>query len=45
MYEYRIGNLATGKEEILFGHDINNAFRRAKLNPAEWVVYSREYVD
>jgi hypothetical protein len=45
MYEYRIGNLATGKEEILFGYDINNAFRRAKLNPAEWVVYSREYID
>ena len=45
MYEYRISNLATGKEEILFGRDINNAFRRAKLNPAEWVVYSREYID
>lgn len=45
MYEFRIGNLATGKEEIIFGYDMNNAYKRAKLNPAEWVVYGREYID
>jgi hypothetical protein len=45
MYEFRITNLATGKESIVFGYSIDNAYKRAKLNPAEWVVYSREYVD
>lgn len=45
MYEFRISNLETGKEMVMFGYDANNAFRRAKLNPAEWVVTDREYVD
>ena len=45
MYEFRISNLATGKENIIFGYDMSNAFRRARLNPAEWVVWSREYID
>lgn len=45
MYEYRIGNLANGKENIIFGYSIDNAYKRAKLNPAEWIVYSREYID
>ena len=45
MYEFRITKLATGEESVMFGYDINNAYKRAKLNPAEWVVYSREYID
>jgi hypothetical protein len=45
MYEYRITNLANGKENIIFGYDLGNAYKRAKLNPAEWVAYSREYID
>jgi hypothetical protein len=45
MYEYRISNLANGKENIIFGYNIENAYKRAKLNPTEWVVYSREYID
>lgn len=45
MYEFRITKLATGEESIMFGYDISNAYKRAKLNPAEWVVYSREYID
>jgi hypothetical protein len=45
MYEYRISKLATGEENFIFGYDLNNAYRRAKLNPSEWVVYGREYID
>ena len=45
MYEFRITKLTTGEESTIFGYDINNAYKRAKLNPAEWVVYSREYID
>lgn len=45
MYEFKITKLATGEESIIFGYDMANAFRRAKLNPAEWVVWDREYID
>lgn len=45
MYEYRISKLATGEESFIFGRDLASAFRKAGLNPAEWVVWSREYVD
>ena len=45
MYKFRISKLATGEETFIFGYSAENAFRRAKLNPAEWVVYDREYID
>ena len=45
MYEFRISKLETGEESFIFGYSADNAFRRAKLNPAEWVVYGREYID
>lgn len=45
MYEFRITKLATGEESIIFGYDMTSAFRKAKLNPAEWVVWDREYID
>ena len=45
MYEFRIIKLATGEETSIFGYSADNAFRRAKLSPAEWVVYDREYID
>lgn len=45
MYEFYITNLATGHNSIIFGYDLSNAYRRAKLNPGEWVCYSRVYVD
>lgn len=45
MYEYRITKLSNGEENIIFGYSIENAYKRAKLNPAEWVVYGREYID
>ena len=45
MYEFRISKLATGEENFIFGYSAENAFHKAKLNPAEWVVYDREYLD
>ena len=45
MYEYRIIKLSNGEESFIFGYDLSNAYKRARLNPAEWVVHSREYVD
>lgn len=45
MYEFRITKLATGEESIIFGYDMTSAFRKAKLNPTEWVVWDREYID
>ena len=45
MYEFRISKLSTGEESFIFGRDLQSAFRKAGLNPAEWVVWDREYVD
>lgn len=45
MYEFRIAKLSTGEETFIFGYDMHQAFKRAQLNPAEWVVYNREYID
>ena len=45
MYEYRISKLATGEESFVFGRDLISAYKRAGLNPAEWVCYDREYID
>ena len=45
MYEFRISKLATGEENFIFGYSVENAFSRAKLNPADWIVWHREYVD
>lgn len=45
MYEFRITKLSTGEESFIFGYDMTHAFKRARLNPAEWVVHDREYID
>ena len=45
MYEYRIINKSTNEEDVIFGHTYADAYRRAGLNPAEWVIDYQEYVD
>ena len=45
MYEYIIENNQTLETNVIFGYDMTSAFRKAKLNPAEWVVLDREYID
>ena len=45
MYEFRITKLSSGAESVIYGYDLAQAFRKAKLCPTEWVVWSREYID
>ena len=45
MTEYGIYNIHTDEEEIIFGYNFTDACRRAKLNPNDWEVIYREYVD
>ena len=45
MYAFYISNLATGKEKVIFGYDLRNAYKRAGLDGGEWVMKDREYVD
>ena len=45
MYEYRTYNAKTSEERIFFGYTFENACKRAKVNPAEYVVVDMEYVD
>lgn len=46
MYEYTIYNPNTKEEEIIFGHSLEDAFRRyPELNPSEWICLMREYID
>lgn len=45
MYEYGITNKKTNENEIIFGRTLADAYRRAKLNPEEWTMWYREYID
>lgn len=45
MKEFYITNIHTNKENIVFGYNSADAFRRAKLNPNEWTIDWVEYVD
>ena len=45
MYEFGLIKLATGEQDIVFGYNINNAFKRANLNPEEYAVTYTVYVD
>ena len=45
MYEYHIINKATEETNIIFGYDYNDACRRWKVNPHDWLVQIAEYVD
>lgn len=45
MYEYLIENRFTAEQGVVYGYSVEDAFRRAKLNRAEWWVWNSEYVD
>ena len=45
MYEYYVESIYTGEERIIFGYNVNDAFRRANLAPIEWGVVYAVYVD
>lgn len=45
MYEFGILNINTQEERIIFGYNGIDAFRRSRLDAAEWKVLYSEYVD
>ena len=45
MLEYGIYNLRTDEEMVIYGYNFDNACKRAGLNPEEWQIIYREYVD
>lgn len=45
MTEYGIYNNNTNEETIIYGYNFEDACRRANLNPQEWEVIYRVYVD
>jgi len=45
MYEFEIINKAN-ETRTIFGYNVRDAFRRCpNLNPEEWTVIHREYID
>lgn len=45
MFEFGTLNINTQEERIIFGYNEIDAFRRSKLDAAEWKVLYSEYVD
>lgn len=45
MYEYGIYNIHTNEETMIYGYTSADAFRRAKLDKADWRISYYEYVD
>ena len=45
MYEFEIKNKTTKETDYIFGYGYNDACRRSKLEPNEWTVISKDYID
>jgi hypothetical protein len=45
MFEFGIMNVSTHEESQMFGYNIADAYRRAKLNMNEWHITYCEYID
>ena len=45
MLEYGIFNLHTDEEKVIYGYNFENACNRAGLNPDDWDIIYREYID
>lgn len=45
MMEYGIINNVTKEENIIFGYNVADAFRRSKLNSSEWSISYAEFID
>lgn len=45
MWEFEIVNKNTDETKIIFGYTLSDAYRRYKLNPEEWILVLRTYVD
>ena len=45
MYEFTMINKVTGANNIEFGRNENDMWRRSGLNPEEWNIILVDYVD
>ena len=45
MYEFYIVNVHTYESLAIYGYDVTDAFRRAKLNGADYQVQFADYID
>lgn len=45
MYEYTLINRTTDEEIIKYGYNDNNVFTRNGLNPNEWKIVIRDYIN
>ena len=45
MIEFGIMNVKTEEEKVMFGYNIADAYRRAKLDMNEWHITYCEYID
>lgn len=45
MIEFGIKNIHTEEENIIFGYNVADAYRRAGLNMNEWNTTYYEYID
>jgi hypothetical protein len=46
MWEYGLIHKQTGREEIIFGYTLSDAFRRnPHLNPNDWECDRADYID
>ena len=46
MWEYGLTHKRTGKEYIIFGHSLSDAFKRSpELNPEDWECVRVDYAD
>jgi hypothetical protein len=45
MFEFGIMNVSSHEESQMFGHNIADAYRRAKLSMNEWHITYCEYID
>lgn len=45
MYEYYMYNIHTDEERTAYGLNFLDACRRENLNPDEWEIIYRDYID
>lgn len=45
MFEFGITNIKTNEANTMFGYNIADAYRRAKLDMNEWHITYCEYID
>lgn len=45
MYEFEVKNKTTKEIDYIFGYSFDDACRRSKLEPNEWTMLGKDYID